>query len=168
MRTSAISRRSGIILMYAILTIYIVNLLIKASNFSDPRAQTFPLIFGIPTFILLTLISIVHIIPYMTGKERINHNMVNEDFYEFNNEERGKLNPMTFAIFISFPLFAYLFGFLVSVPIYTGLFARITTKSTKKSVLVAVCVTALWYLLFVQGLSVVFHEGIITGMLLLI
>ena len=168
MRINVISRRSGIILMYSILTMYCLNLLVESSNFSDPRAQTFPILFGIPTVGLLIIVTTVHFIPAITKEDLAKNSMINSEFYEFSNEERGKLNLLTFAIFISFPFFAYLFGFFISVPIYTGLFAGKASKSIKKGMLVAVCVTTGWYLLFVQVLSVVFHEGIITGMLLLI
>jgi hypothetical protein len=143
-----------------------INLLIEAFNFSDPRARTFPVVFGIPTVIMLLVIITIHIAPSIINSDKIENGLVNDSFYDFTNEERGEINSIIMLVFLSFPFFAFLFGFFISVPLYTGLFTVVTTRSIKKSISVATFVSIGWYLLFVLGLNVVFYEGVLTDMVL--
>lgn len=159
-----VNRRSGMIILYLFLTMYIANLIYEASNFSDPRARLFPLIFGIPTVILLFSLLLIQIIPLLPSDISYETNLSDGGFYNFNDGDRGNISKLVISVFLSFPFIAYLFGFLITVPLYTAAFTLATTKNTKNSIVVSIIVAFAWYAFFVLGLNVVFYEGIITNM----
>jgi hypothetical protein len=142
--------------LYGLLLVYTLNLIVQTLDFSDPRARLFPLLFGVPTALILGLLTVRGLMP--TRFDRV---LPTRSVEEESETDDGELGWLTVVIFASFPFVAYLFGFLITVPVYTFALTSRACDDVRTGLAVAVVVTVGWWIVFVELLNVIFYEGIL-------
>lgn len=142
--------------LYGGLGIYVVNILVRTMSFSDPRARIFPLLFGVPTAVLLGVLVVRELNPVwfdeLLPTRSASHDEESTD---------GELDWLTIGTFASFPFVAYLFGFTIAVPAYTLALTSRTCERLRTALGITLLVSVGWWLVFVQLLNVIFFEGIL-------
>lgn len=142
--------------LYGLLLLYVLNLLLRTFAFDDPRARMFPLLFGVPTALFLSVLVIRGLAP-MQFDRLLPTRSIEAD----TDTEDGKLDLYTISVFASFPFIAYLFGFLVAVPLYTFALTSRVCDDIRTVLAITLIVTVGWWILFVELLNVVFYSGVI-------
>lgn len=145
------------VVLYGILGLYVVGLMVQTLGFSDPRARLFPLLFGIPTIILLGVLVLRGIAPEWFNQVLPTRSVSDR----LDTDREGHLDWVTLVIFTTFPMVAYLVGFFVAVPVYTFALTARVADSLRVGLAVAIGVTIGWWIVFTQLLNVIFFEGIL-------
>jgi hypothetical protein len=142
--------------LYAVMGLYVVNILVRTLSFSDPRARIFPLLFGVPTALLLGILVVRELNPIWFD-ELLPTRSVTQD----EESTDGRLDWLTVFTFASFPFVAYLVGFTIAVPAYTLALTSRTCERLRTALGITLVVTVGWWLVFVQLLNVIFFEGVL-------
>lgn len=159
------STRRFQLLLYAATALYVLNLLVQTAEFDNNAAQRFPFLFGSLTLVfavvllvyLLTPEALSARLPRIQGKDTADLEAVPEMEQQGSNWKTSR----TVLFTVLFPLVVYVFGFAIGISVWIFAFTYFLRRNLRESIVVTVAVVALWWILFVNLLGIIFYEGVI-------
>lgn len=160
------------ILFYVFLLVWMAYLLREALTWEAYQDQLIP-IAGLTILSILLLVQIIRdlfpeqvtaLLPQPSGDEdgrSISAMRASGATLERTKAERDKMMLVMAAWVIAFPVLLYLFGFVITVPIYILAFEYYLTKDLKKSIAATLVFLAIMYVLFIRILNIILWEGVL-------
>jgi hypothetical protein len=153
------------LIVYAVLLV-LVSSIVMGSHVYDGRQRLVPLVIGIPTMLLLIGITVVELWPGLAQFNRAKGGGEEEPVPAATapgiNAGRWQRVVTIFGWLIGFYIFTLIFGYYLSVPIFlAAFFNREADVALPKSILIAIGVSVVFFLLFNLLLDIPLWPGIL-------